>query len=74
MLSCSPGENASKEARFVWHSADKACVLYCAPASRPNSPIVIPATKVYKPVAFRNNDVDYWKYTAETSKLRPDTE
>ena len=74
MFSCSPGENASKEARFVWHSADKSCVLYCAPASRPNSPIVISATKVYKPVAFRNKDVDYWKYTAETSKLRPDTE
>ena len=74
MLSCSPGENSSKEARFVWHSDSSNCTFWYAKASQSTLAFNVPGAKIHKPVAFRDSDVDYWKYTAEIKGLRPNTE
>ena len=74
MLSCCPGENTATQARFVWHSTSKDCTFWYAEASKPRSAIRGRCVCVYKPVAFRADDVNYYKYTAELSGLKPDTE
>ena len=74
MLSCCPGENTATEARFVWHSDSNACTLWYAKASAPGAAVESPCTSVYKPVAFRDSNVNYYKYTAELSGLESDTE
>ena len=74
MLSCCPGEDCARQARFVWHSDSNACTLWYAKASAPGSAVEAPCASVQKPVAFRSSDVSYYKYTAEISILEPGTE
>ena len=75
MLSCCPGENTATEARFVWHSDSDACLLFCAKASDTSDPhVILPYGKTKKPVAFRKENVTYYKYCAEISDLEPATE
>ena len=74
MLSCCPGENNATQARFVWHSDSNACTLWYAKASAPVSAVQATCESVYKPVTFRSNDVNYYKYTAALSSLEPGTE
>lgn len=74
MLSCCPGENNATQARFVWHSDSNACTLWYAKASAPVSAVQATCESVYKPVTFRSNDVNYYKYTAALSSLDPGTE
>ncbi len=74
MLSCCPGEDCARQARFVWHSDSGDCTLWYAKASAPGSAVEAPCTSVKKPVAFRSSDVSYYKCTAEISGLEPGTE
>ena len=79
MLSCCPGENTARQARFVWHSSADNCLLYIAKATvcvEPTGDIhkVLGYKKEFKPVAFRSSNVDYYKYSAEVSDLEPGTE
>ena len=74
MLSCCPGEDTSTQARFVWHSDSKDCTFWYAKAFAPGDAVQATCESVYKPVSFRLNDVNYYKYTAELSGLEPDTE
>jgi len=74
LLSCCPGEDTAKEARFVWHSDSDSCTFWYAKASAPGSAVQAPCTSVYKPVAFRSSDVNYYKYTVTLSSLDPGTE
>ena len=76
MLSCCPGENTARQARFVWHSSADNCLLFCAKATDPADDIhtVLPRGKTKKPVTFRSSDVTYYKYSAEISDLEPGTE
>ena len=74
MLSCCPGEDTATEARFVWHSDSNACTLWYAKASAPGEAVQATCESVYKPVTFRSNDVNYYKYTAALSSLDPGTE
>ena len=74
MLSCCPGENTATEARFVWHSGSNDCTLWYAKASSPDSVVQVSCQSVYKPIAFRANDVNYYKYTAAISSLEPGTD
>ena len=77
-LSCCPGEDTANEARFVWHSDNKNCLLYVAKASEVESAhTIVPSGNDdldKKPVTFRKDDVTYYKYTAEVNDLDPDTE
>ena len=75
MLSCCPGEDTATQARFVWHSDSDACLLFCAKASNPAGEYAILARKRQKkPVAFRNDDVTYYRYSADISDLEPGAE
>ena len=76
MLSCCPGENTARQARFVWHSSADNCLLFCAKATDPADDIhtVLPRGKTKKPVTFRSSDVTYYKYEAEIADLEPGTE
>ncbi len=78
MLSCCPGENTSRQARFVWHSSADNCLLFCAKATDPADDIhtVLPRTMVKKPVTFRDkgSSFTYYKYEAEIADLKPGTE
>ena len=74
MLSCCPGEDTATEARFVWHSDSSTCTFWYAKASAPGDAAQVSCERVFKPVAFRSSDVNYYKYTAELSGLEPDTE
>ena len=73
-LSCCPGEDTATQARFVWHSDSDACKFYYAKASASGSAMEATCAKTYKPVTFRNSNVNYYKYTSELSNLEPGTE
>jgi len=74
MLSCCPGEDTATEARFVWHSDSNACTFWYAKAAAPGDAMQATCESAYKPVSFRSNDVNYYKYTAELSGLEPGME
>lgn len=75
MLSCCPGENTVSEARFVWHSDSDSCMLrYAKAAAQEHVYTVQPYAKQKKPVAFRDPDVEYYKYEAVIATLEPDAE
>lgn len=73
-LSCCPGEDTATQARFVWHSDSADCKLCYAKASAPSVVTEVSCNAVYKPVAFRSSDVNYYKCTVELSNLDPGTE
>ena len=72
-LSACPGEQTATEARIVWHHTAADCVLEF---QKVGSSVVYTAgcEVVYKPVAFRSSDVNYYKYTATLDGLTPGTE
>ena len=75
MLSCCPGEDNAREARFVWLSDSASCLLFCVKASDPaNVHTILPYSKAKKPVAFSDNGATYYKYSAKISDLKPGTE
>ena len=75
MLSCCPGENTAREARFVWHSDSGSCRLFLAKASEEaGARPIVPSARKRKPVAFRDPSIDYYKYEAEISGLEPGAE
>lgn len=75
MLSCCPGEDNAREARFVWHSDSDSCLLFLAKASdTAGAHRILPHRKTEKPVTFRDPDVTYYKYEVDISGLAPGTE
>ena len=75
MLSCCPGEDNAREARFVWHSDSDSCLFFLAKASdTAGAHRILPHRKTEKPVTFRNDDVTYYKYEVDISGLAPGTE
>lgn len=69
-----PGREYRYRGAFRVAFREQRLSLWYAKASAPDSVVQVPCQSVYKPITFRANDVNYYKYTAAISSLEPGTD